>query len=90
MEQFIIFIAELRKLEDSAEKAKRPLVMGADVNAHHTVWGSSDTNDRDEEQTYIGPSSKNVLGVTLQTNQSRVKIGRRFGYTRFLNIVQKS
>ncbi|XP_036327429.1 uncharacterized protein LOC118740039 [Rhagoletis pomonella] len=77
---------ELRRLVGEAEKAKRPLIIGADANAHNTVWGSGDTNERGEsllnfilisnldianrgeEPTYIGPTSKNVLDITLHTS----------------------
>lgn len=31
---------ELRRLVGEAEKTKRPLIIGADANAHNTVWGS--------------------------------------------------
>ena len=27
----------------------RPLILGCDTNAHHTLWGSSDINKRGEE-----------------------------------------
>ena len=39
----------LRELVDYCDRNNIHLVVGADANAHHTVWGSSDVNDRGEE-----------------------------------------
>ncbi|XP_054734540.1 uncharacterized protein LOC129242002 [Anastrepha obliqua] len=79
--------AELRKLVETAARKKHALVVGTDANAHHTVWGSADINDRGEslftyilqssleianrgeEPTYVGPTSKNVLDLTLYTSR---------------------
>lgn len=41
--------SSLTKLMDFCELEKIPLVIGADSNSHHTVWGSSDINKRGEE-----------------------------------------
>ncbi|XP_054729442.1 uncharacterized protein LOC129238443, partial [Anastrepha obliqua] len=78
---------ELRKLVETAARKKHALVVGTDANAHHTVWGSADINDRGEslftyilqssleianrgeEPTYVGPTSKNVLDLTLYTSR---------------------
>jgi len=35
------------KLVDYCRREGFPLVLGCDANAHHEVWDSSDTNDRD-------------------------------------------
>ncbi|KAH8272186.1 hypothetical protein KR018_009130, partial [Drosophila ironensis] len=32
---------ELRRMVEEAELRKKPLIIGADANAHHTVWGTS-------------------------------------------------
>ncbi|XP_023310707.1 pickpocket protein 28-like [Anoplophora glabripennis] len=37
---------ELRDLVAWCEKEKKQLIVGCDANSHHTVWGSSDVNDR--------------------------------------------
>ncbi|KAH8269780.1 hypothetical protein KR018_005286, partial [Drosophila ironensis] len=76
---------ELRRMVEEAELRKKPLIIGADANAHHTVWGSKDVNERGEslldfilsmgltisnegeEPTYVGPTSTNVLDLTLKT-----------------------
>lgn len=83
--------AELWKLVDAAEKSKRLLVICADANMHHTVLGSSDTNERGDSllnfvmisnldiATYTGPISKNVLKVTLYTS-TRIRGGSRHSY----------
>lgn len=39
----------LRELIDFAEKERIPTIIGTDANAHHTIWGSSNTNKRGEE-----------------------------------------
>jgi len=63
------------------------LLIGADANAHYSVWWSSDINDRGEslldfilstnlyianvgeEHTFVGPTSSNVLDITLVKGQ---------------------
>ncbi|XP_054745915.1 uncharacterized protein LOC129250307 [Anastrepha obliqua] len=78
---------ELRKLVETAARKKHGLVVGTDANAHHTVWSSTDINDRGEslfnyilqssletanrgeEPTYVGPTSKNEVGLTLYTSK---------------------
>ncbi|XP_036327145.1 uncharacterized protein LOC118739741 [Rhagoletis pomonella] len=54
---------ELRRLVGEAEKAKRPLIIGADANAHNTVWGSGDTNEREYDRRLGGQ----LKGFTLLT-----------------------
>lgn len=39
---------EVRAVVDLADKKGRNLLLGCDANAHHTIWGSSDTNERGE------------------------------------------
>ncbi|XP_055850400.1 uncharacterized protein LOC129914972 [Episyrphus balteatus] len=39
---------KLRRLVADAERQKICLIIGCDANAHHTVWGSTDINDRGE------------------------------------------
>ncbi|XP_054745928.1 uncharacterized protein LOC129250321 [Anastrepha obliqua] len=52
---------ELRKLVETAARKKHALVVGTDANAHHTVWGSADINDRGESLfTYILQSSLEI------------------------------
>nr|XP_012224501.1 PREDICTED: uncharacterized protein LOC105673444 [Linepithema humile] len=38
--------APVIKLAEYCQEKRLPLIMGCDANAHHTVWGSSDTNER--------------------------------------------
>nr|XP_012217588.1 PREDICTED: uncharacterized protein LOC105669289 [Linepithema humile] len=38
--------APVIKLAEYCREKRLPLIMGCDANAHHTVWGSSDTNKR--------------------------------------------
>jgi len=79
----------VRIANEAAERGWR-MVIGADANAHHTVWGSTDINDRGEsflefilrsrisianrgeEPTYKGPTSENVLDITLFTDHNTV------------------
>lgn len=43
-----------------AAKTRTPVVIGADANAHHTIWGSTDTNERGESLIEY------ILGNNLQ------------------------
>ncbi|XP_067216942.1 uncharacterized protein [Linepithema humile] len=38
--------APVIKLAEYCQEKRLPLIMGCDANAHRTVWGSSDTNER--------------------------------------------
>ncbi|KAH8389050.1 hypothetical protein KR215_000815, partial [Drosophila sulfurigaster] len=76
---------ELRRLVDMVCSSKKHLIIGTDANAHHSVWGSPDINDRGESvldfilnyklrlanrgevSTYVGPTSCNVLDLTIAT-----------------------
>ena len=54
----------LVRLVDFCEYNKLPLVVAADANAHHTVWGSSDCNRRGKALLdYIGSTSLCVCNV---------------------------
>ncbi|XP_037943235.1 uncharacterized protein LOC119676079 [Teleopsis dalmanni] len=79
---------ELQRLVDLAGDGEQSLIIGTDANAHHTLWGSTDINDRGEslfnyiiqsrlsvanrgeEPTYVGPTSRNVLDITLFTEDN--------------------
>lgn len=37
------------EITNYCESTGRPLILGCDANAHHTLWGSSDINKRGEE-----------------------------------------
>ena len=37
---------ELRELVEHCHSRRIPLIVGGDVNSHHTAWGSSDVNER--------------------------------------------
>jgi hypothetical protein len=39
---------ELLALIDYCQKSNTQIIIGCDANAHHIVWGSSDTNDKGE------------------------------------------
>ncbi|KAH8292675.1 hypothetical protein KR054_001639, partial [Drosophila jambulina] len=77
---------ELRSVVEASPNDQQ-LIVGADANAHHCVWGSPDINDRGEslldfiittnlsianvgeEHTFVGPTSSNVLDLTLVRGQ---------------------
>ncbi|KAI8114729.1 hypothetical protein CVS40_12934 [Lucilia cuprina] len=50
---------------EMANSKGMPIIMGADANAHHTVWGSSDINARGSEPTFIVSNRREVLDITL-------------------------
>ncbi|XP_054744280.1 uncharacterized protein LOC129248675 [Anastrepha obliqua] len=64
--------AELRKLVETAARKKHALVVGTDANAHHTVWGSADINDRDfmilflERRTILSHYQNSMGGTAAQ------------------------
>ncbi|XP_062124849.1 uncharacterized protein LOC133837952 [Drosophila sulfurigaster albostrigata] len=82
---------ELRRLVDMVCSSKKHLIIGTDANAHHSVWGSPDINDRGESvldfilnnklrlanrgevSTYVGPTSCNVLDLTIATECTNVE-----------------
>jgi len=39
---------EIMRLVEHCQKEKLPLLIGFDANAHHEIWGSTDTNQRGE------------------------------------------
>lgn len=59
------------------------LILGCDANAYHTIWDSTDTNDREENlvqqnigfllSIYYRISRRKVLDLTIS-------IGRRIGF----------
>lgn len=40
---------EVRRLVDWCKKRKKYLILGCDANAHHSIWGSTDINNRGKE-----------------------------------------
>ena len=56
--------AKVRAITKAANDRNIPLVIGADANAHHIFWGSSDTNARGESIfNFILCSSLDVLNI---------------------------
>lgn len=49
-------------LSEFCSVSGRPLILGSDTNSHHTLWGSSDTNQRGEELVeFLAASSLEIL-----------------------------
>ncbi|XP_054725910.1 uncharacterized protein LOC129235874 [Anastrepha obliqua] len=69
--------AELRKLVETAARKKHALVVGTDANAHHTVWGSADINDR-EWCAFTSPPS---INLHLEASLSDIKSTNSCGGT---------
>lgn len=52
----------LRHIVEYSENSGVPLIIGADCNAHHAVWGSTDINRRGEKLVeYIATTNLEVL-----------------------------
>ncbi|KAH8394339.1 hypothetical protein KR215_002500, partial [Drosophila sulfurigaster] len=82
---------ELRRLVDMVCSSNKHLIIGTYANAHHSVWGSPEINDRGEsvldfilnyklrlanrgeESTYVGPTFRNVLDLTIATECTNVE-----------------
>ena len=46
------------------QEKKLPLIIGADANAHHFLWGSTDTNQRGEHLLeYLTSTDLDILNV---------------------------
>lgn len=65
----------VRDVIDYADSNGLPIVIGADCNAHHTVWGSSDINQRGEKlMEYLATTSLEIMNNgTKPTFVNRVK-----------------
>lgn len=68
----------IRAITNHAMIHKLPLIVGGDVNAHHTVWGSSDTNHRGEKllefiaSTDLEILNKGISPTFVTRNRSEV------------------
>ncbi|XP_036319903.1 uncharacterized protein LOC118734294 [Rhagoletis pomonella] len=58
---------EVIALEEYCRRRKLKLVMSCDANAHHCVWGSSDTNSRGE--SFLEFITKNNLFILNRGNE---------------------
>jgi hypothetical protein len=83
---------ELRDVIDYCGSRKKLLIIGSDPNAHHILWGSTDTNPRGESfMEYLVSSNLNILN---QGNEPTFVIRNRkevtdltLGTTRIENVV---
>ncbi|XP_037942173.1 uncharacterized protein LOC119675059 [Teleopsis dalmanni] len=64
----------LKQLVITAAERMTGVVIGADANAHHTIWGSSDINERGVEPTFIIAGRKEVLDITLTIENTDLEI----------------
>ena len=59
--------SEVKDLVRYCKSQNKPFIIGCDANAHHTVWGSSDINDRGESLfEYI---STNDIDISNRGNE---------------------
>ncbi|XP_055859336.1 uncharacterized protein LOC129921503 [Episyrphus balteatus] len=69
---------KLRRLVADAERQKICLIIGCDANAYHTVWGSTDMNDRvsntGNEPTFVTRNRQEVLDNTLVSDSIHQRI----------------
>ncbi|XP_054084884.1 uncharacterized protein LOC105220444 isoform X1 [Zeugodacus cucurbitae] len=59
--------AELHRLAVTSSDRRQALVMGADANAHHTIWGSPDINQRVRVFTTNGNENQNIPKSNLKS-----------------------
>ncbi|XP_034140773.1 uncharacterized protein LOC117591569 [Drosophila guanche] len=52
----------VRKIASDSERSNTSLLIGCDANAHHTQWGSSDTNVRGESLFSFILNSNLIIG----------------------------
>ncbi|XP_054084885.1 uncharacterized protein LOC105220444 isoform X2 [Zeugodacus cucurbitae] len=62
--------AELHRLAVTSSDRRQALVMGADANAHHTIWGSPDINQRERFQW----QECGISATTITFSQSELVI----------------
>ncbi len=69
------YTTELKRLVDRCKADKIKLIIGMDANAHHIVWGSTDTNQR-------GASLLDYLSTTELSieNKELITIGHGFNF----------
>lgn len=41
-----LLLRPVERVIEYCQKKGLPLIVGCDANAHHAIWGSTDTNDR--------------------------------------------
>ena len=71
----------LRDLLLFTENKQIPTIVGADANAHHTIWGSSDINSRGEDLLACCATARadlNFCIVGLINQDSELKRVKRF------------
>jgi hypothetical protein len=52
----------MRDITDQCQSRKKQLIVRCDVNAHHTLWGSTSTNPREESlMEFLVSSNLNIL-----------------------------
>ena len=55
---------EVRSLVDYCKARSLPLLLGCDANSHHKLWGSTDTNRRDEDlMDYLITTDVDILNT---------------------------
>ncbi|XP_018314198.1 uncharacterized protein [Mycetomoellerius zeteki] len=70
--------AELVKLVDLCQKEGLPLVVRCDANVHHTIWGSTDTNERGRKLLeYLITTDLEVLNKDLKVEDKKIRNPKR-------------
>ncbi|XP_018365762.1 PREDICTED: uncharacterized protein LOC108762980 [Trachymyrmex cornetzi] len=81
---------EIVRLVDLCQREGLPLLIGCDANAHHTIWGSTGTNERGRRLLeYLVTTDLEVLNRDLKVEVKKVRNPKRtdwISYQRDLGI----
>ena len=83
----------LKNLVDYCDQQRLPLIIGADVNAHHTSWGSTDINEKGEKLLeYLVGTTLDICNVgnkpTFITRTRREVLDVTFATTGLSNLIK--
>ncbi len=70
---------DVKRLIDWCQTHGKHLILGCDANAHHTVWGSTDINDR----------GKRLLDYACSTDSTQLDILNRGSKPTFINAIRR-
>ncbi|XP_063362820.1 uncharacterized protein LOC134651652 [Cydia amplana] len=61
--------AELQRLVNHCERSGLAIIIGADSNAHHPLWGMKTSNNRGAEPTFVNKRCRTIIDLTLASEE---------------------